>query len=171
MTKPNRELLRYCFPTREGQMSSAPLGCGLLAAPVSISVYPANISHPGHFPPAFPYSLICFIEVCICLFSAAVPWTGGVRDAAVPGSAAEHGASEHSPCSASRGSWRSQRRQGGGCDGWQNPLHGSSLGVFALQMCTEIRRARRLPRTGAHKRCMTVRGRSGWCGGVPLLVQ
>lgn len=80
-------------------MSSAPLGCGLLAAQVSNSVYPANISHPGHFQPAFPYSSVCLIEVCICLFSAAVPWAGGAGDAAVEG--VQPSAVCPSPCSAS----------------------------------------------------------------------
>lgn len=171
MTKPNQELLRCCFPTWEGQMSSAPLGCGLLAARVSHLRLSSQ-----HFPPCtlsagvsiftnlLHRGLHLLIFCCSCL-----DW--GVGDAAVLGSAAKHDASEHSPCSASHGSWRSHRRPGSGCDGWQNLLHGSSLGVFALQMCTETRQARGLPGIRAHKRCLTMRSHSGWCGGFPLLVQ
>lgn len=51
------------------------------------------------------------------------------------------------------------------------PLHGSSLGVFALQMCTETHQVRGLPGIGGWKHCSTVRSRSGWWGGFCLLVQ
>lgn len=145
-------------------MSSAPLGCGLLAVPVSNSIYPANISHPELFQLVFSYSLIRFIVVCICLFSAAVPWTGGAGDAAVLESRAEHGASEHSHCSASRAVAVTAGKI-------QIPLRGSSPGVFALQMCTGTRQARGLPEFGGYKPCSPVRSHSGWCGGFCLLVQ
>lgn len=102
MTKPNQELLRCCFPTWEGQMSSAPLGCGLLAARVSHLRLSSQ-----HFPPCtlsagvsiftnlLHRGLHLLIFCCSCL-----DW--GVGDAAVLGSAAKHDASEHSPCSAGR---------------------------------------------------------------------
>lgn len=76
MTKPNQELLRCCFPTWEGQMSSAPLGCGLLAARVSHLRLSSQ-----HFPPCtLSAGVSIFTNLLhrglICLFSAAVAWTG-----------------------------------------------------------------------------------------------
>lgn len=89
---------------------------------VSSSLHPANISHPGHFQPAFPRSLICFIRVCICLFSAAVPWSGGAGDAAAPGKS-------------SRRHRQELENQGKCCEGCGICSLTPTLGCLALQTC------------------------------------
>lgn len=127
MTKPNRVPQVLLSHTEGADELKPPWDVGSWQHR-SATVYPASISHPEHFQPAFPYSLIRFIVVCIGLFSAAVPWTGGAGDAAVLESRAKHGASKHSPCSASRAGAVTAGKI-------QIPLRGSSQ-VFALQMCT-----------------------------------
>lgn len=100
----------------------------LSSTTVSSRLHLANISHPRHFQPAFLHSLVCFIKVCICLFSAAVPWTGGVGDAAAPGeSSRPPSASQHG---GNHGSQRNHRQRGNSPDGWQNLPPGHPLWVF-----------------------------------------
>lgn len=95
------------FPRGWGLVSSGPPGPqsavpSILAAPPTL----------GTLEPAFPCSLLCYSEICFCSFSAAVPWTSGVWDAAAPGESCHpRGASEHGPCSSSCRSWRNRRQQ------------------------------------------------------------
>lgn len=105
-----------------------------MAARVSNSVYPANISHPGHFQTAFPYSSVCFIEVCICLFSAAVPWTGGVGDAAFQGVQPSTASRSAAPAARGKGAVKATKSCNGCKILWQpqNPPAGTHPGGFCF---------------------------------------